>query len=285
MAVVLAATAALLLDDRTRILALPLLLFAAIGLVEDLRGVAVRVRLVLQLLAGLLTGLVLLDDDQPLTARAVALLVVAVWLTAYSNAFNFMDGVNGISATQAILAGWVYVALGLMWDLPVLTSGGAIVAAAATTFLPWNAGRAKIFLGDVGAYSLGGILGTFAVYGLLSGVPAEAALAPLALYLADTGWTLARRIRRGEPWYRAHRSHVYQRLTDVGWSHQRVTTATAFVGAAAASCFVAAAVGGSLVRVALDVVGLAILAGYLSTPSRLTSRPTRPQPADRSVHA
>jgi UDP-N-acetylmuramyl pentapeptide phosphotransferase/UDP-N-acetylglucosamine-1-phosphate transferase len=87
--------------------------------------------------------------------------------------------------------------------------------------------RARVFLGDVGSYRRGAALAVLAACAVLDGIPVEAALAPLALYLTDTAWTLQRRIRAGERWFEAHRSHTYQQLCDLGWSHQRVAAVTA----------------------------------------------------------
>ena len=72
--------------------------------------------------------------------------------------------------------------------------------------------RARVFLGDAGSYALGAALAMLAAYAVLHGIPLEAALGPLALYLADTAWTLQRRIRAGERWLEAHRTHIYQQL-------------------------------------------------------------------------
>jgi UDP-N-acetylmuramyl pentapeptide phosphotransferase/UDP-N-acetylglucosamine-1-phosphate transferase len=285
LVVALAAGIALLLNEHARIVALPLLLFAAIGLLEDLRGVAIRARLLLQLLASAATGLVLVPGGQPSYVHVLLVLAVAAWLTAYVNAFNFMDGINGISAVHAILGGTVYAVLGVLEDLPLLTAAGSLVAAASLTFLPWNAGRAKIFLGDVGSCALGGVLGAIAAYAILHGTPPEAAAGPLALYLADTGWTLARRFRHGEAWYRPHRTHAYQRLTDLGWSHQRVTVTTAVTSAVVAGCLVVASLSGLLVRAALDAACLAILAVYLAAPARLAAQRPRLRSEGRRIHA
>lgn len=272
LASVAAAGAALLLYRPTWVIVVPLLLFAAIGLAEDLRGVAVGPRLGWQLLAGTLSGLVLVSSAPTVTAAVVVVVAVAVWLTGFANAFNFMDGVNGFATVHAIVAGIVYAFLGWRYDLPVLVVAGAAVAAAAATFLPWNAGRARIFLGDVGSYGLGGVLGALAAYGLLHGIPTEAVLAPLAIQLADTGWTLARRAYRREAWYRPHRTHAYQRLTDVGWSHQRVTVVTAIISAVLCIQVLAASGGGPLLRFTLDGVAVAILSAYLASPSWLAAR-------------
>jgi UDP-GlcNAc:undecaprenyl-phosphate GlcNAc-1-phosphate transferase len=285
VATVVAVTVALGPDRLAWTILLPLLSFGAIGLMEDLRGVAIPVRLVLQILAGGATGLVLVPRKPSTAAMVLLVLAIAMWLTAYANAFNFMDGVNGISAAHAILAGTVYATLGGLHNLPLLAVGGTVVATASLAFLPWNAGRARIFLGDVGAYGLGGLFGALAAYGMLHRVPAEAAIAPLALYLADTGWTLARRVCRGEAWYRPHRTHTYQRLTDVGWSHQRVTVVTTTISAGVCVSAITASLSGVAGRTTLDLLSIVILAVYLASPSLLATRPHRRPHEERSIHA
>jgi UDP-GlcNAc:undecaprenyl-phosphate/decaprenyl-phosphate GlcNAc-1-phosphate transferase len=207
-----------------------------------------------------------------------------------------MDGVNGISALNAILAGSVYAAIGWVLDLPLLTYAGLVVATASMTFLPWNAGRAKIFLGDVGSYGLGGILGALAAYAALREAPIEAALAPLALYISDTSWTLVKRWRNGEVWYFPHRSHVYQQLTRLGWSHQRVAATTASIGAVLSCCSFASLSASTPLRVTFDALAIAAIYVYLLLPKVLhrnspgTASRTRPmnrrsknQPADTAM--
>jgi UDP-GlcNAc:undecaprenyl-phosphate/decaprenyl-phosphate GlcNAc-1-phosphate transferase len=276
VAVASAAAAGLLIHPQARLLLVPLLLYAAIGLGEDVRGISVPARLLLHAGAGAVTGVLLIPSTPVGFTAGVLLGLVTFWLTAYANAFNFMDGVNGISAVQATLAGAVYTTLGWWQGIPVLAVGGTVTAAAAITFLPWNAGRARMFLGDAGSYALGGLLGALAAYGVLHGAPAEAVLAPLALYLADTGWTLARRCWRGEPWYRSHCSHAYQRLvTRLGWSHQRVTATTALVTGTVCALGLASVGSGPLVRLALAGVAAALLAAYLAAPTMLAAKPYR----------
>ena len=140
-----------------------------------------------------------------------------------------MDGVNGISGAHALIAGVAYACYAEWGGHPFLLAASLAVAVSALLFLPWNAGRARVFLGDAGSYSLGAALAVLAADAVLRGVPVEAVLGPLALYLADTAWTLQRRIRAGERWLQAHRTHVYQRWCDAGWSHQEVTLLTGAV--------------------------------------------------------
>ena len=273
-AVVLAALVGLALAPAGGVIALPLIGYAAIGLADDLRGVRVAARLAAQYLVGLLAALVLLlDTGWPaayLVLGVLGVLGLACWLTAYVNAFNFMDGLNGMAAAHAIVGGLAFAVAGALRGLPVLAGAGLVIAAAALSFLPWNAGRARIFLGDVGSYGLGGALAVLAAYAVLHGVPAEAAIAPLALYLVDTGSTLLRRIRAGERWYEAHRTHVYQRLTDLGWSHSQVAFGTAGMSAVISACGLVSIGGSVAARVAAGLIVVALLMLYCRAPSRLT---------------
>jgi UDP-N-acetylmuramyl pentapeptide phosphotransferase/UDP-N-acetylglucosamine-1-phosphate transferase len=253
-------------------------LFAAIGLAEDLSGLSVGQRLVLQCSAGIVVACVLISPLQTTPVRlAAGAAAAAVWTTGVVNAFNFMDGVNGISAAHAVIGGVAYGCLGAWRADPFLFAAGAAVAAVALAFLPWNAARARVFLGDVGSYTLGAAVAVLAAYAVLHNVPVEAAIGPLALYLADTTWTLQRRIRAGERWFEGHRTHTYQRWCDVGWSHQRVTVVSA--AGTATLCLLGAVslTGNPALRAAADLAGAGLLASYLRSPALLARRASQPE--------
>lgn len=240
----------------------------AIGLADDLaRGLPVALRLAaLVVVAATAAGLAV--EVAGLGAWTVPAAVAAVvWIVGYTNTFNFMDGINGIAAAQAAIAG---VALGLIAaarHLPGLETAAFALAAAAVGFAPFNFPKARIFLGDAGSYFAGAWLAVLVVAALIDRVPPEAAGAPLVVFSADAGVTLARRISRHEPWHRPHRQHVYQRLVDGGWSQ---TAATATVAALVAGCSALGAVsldrGGLALRCGADVAIAALVAGYLFLP-------------------
>lgn len=154
-------------------------------------------------------------------------LVLFVWLTGYTNAFNFMDGINGIAGFQAALTGASMAWLGgqiVGWSHPsVLFS--AILGGAGVGFLPHNFPKARMFMGDVGSAPLGFLLAA-AVLALTTVcgwwmLPAFALLH--ANFVLDTGITLVRRAARGEKWHLPHREHFYQRMIRSGKSHAFVT--------------------------------------------------------------
>lgn len=242
--------------------------FAVLGFLDDLRGLPVSRRLALQATgSAIAAGLLIVPLHRGAVVTALLAVAAAAWITGLVNVFNFMDGVNGISGVHALIAGLAYACYAEWEGHPFLVAASLAVAISALLFLPWNAGRARVFLGDAGSYSLGAALAVLSADAVLRGVPAEAVLGPLALYLADTAWTLQRRIRAGERWLQAHRTHVYQQWCDAGWSHQEVTLMTAAVtivltllGAVSLSRDLPA-------RAAADLIGTTVLAVYLCSPA------------------
>ena len=247
--------------------------FGLLGLIEDLRGVSSLRRLFVQaFIAVAALPLLLRELSGPMPWRLLFACGVLLWLVSYVNAFNFMDGINGISAVQAAVAGASWWAIGNAEGITALEVGGAIVAGAAAGFAPFNFPRARGFLGDVGSYFLGAWMAVLVVIGLRAGLAPEAVVAPLSVALVDTLWTLVGRVRRGERWHEPHRDHVYQRLVAGGWSH---TGTTLFVGAflVAISCLGAMTLAISAIsaRFALDLTIAAVLVAYVQSP-RLAAR-------------
>ena len=242
--------------------------FAVIGMVEDLRGIPALARLAIQLVAAiavlpwLLAGL-----SGPIVWQLIFGTGVVLWLVSYVNAFNFMDGINGISVAQVAVAGGAWWAIGHWQGAEGLAGGAVVITLAVLGFLPFNFPRARMFLGDVGSYFLGAWLAVLAVVGLRAGIALEAMFAPLALYLADTGATLVRRARRRDTWYEPHRDHAYQRLHHQrGWSHARTTAVVALFMMACSALGALSATSSLAARVAADVVLVGVLAGYLALP-------------------
>jgi UDP-N-acetylmuramyl pentapeptide phosphotransferase/UDP-N-acetylglucosamine-1-phosphate transferase len=210
---------------------------AAVSLVDDVRSLPALVRLGWQFaaasagllaLAGASLHGGLLPGQGSEVARALAGLLGLIWVVGYANAFNFMDGINGIAAGQALLSslGMAGVALGAggRWtSAPILLC--LAVAGAAGGFLPHNFPRARMFMGDVGSAPLGFLLAILVLW--LAKDLGGWLLAPLVLlhanFVLDTAITLVRRALRGERWYEAHREHFYQRFIRSGRSHSWVT--------------------------------------------------------------
>jgi UDP-N-acetylmuramyl pentapeptide phosphotransferase/UDP-N-acetylglucosamine-1-phosphate transferase len=242
--------------------------FGLLGFADDIHHAPAMLRLLAQgLLAAAMVPLLLAGVRVPALWQLVLEFGVLIWLVSYVNAFNFMDGINGLSTVQAVIAGIYWGVIGVSRNAPALAAGGFVIAGAAAGFLPFNFPRARMFLGDVGSYFIGCWLATLVILGLRARVPVEAMVGPVAVYLADTSSTMIRRIFRGQHFLEAHREHVYQRLVAFGWSHARTTGC---VGAAITVCCllsaVTLAVDSGVSRVAVDLALCASLAIYVLLP-------------------
>ncbi|MBF0673464.1 MAG: NAD-dependent epimerase/dehydratase family protein [Salinibacterium sp.] len=240
-----------------------------LGWIEDARGLGVKIRALTQLLLGVAAAICLtaLTGTSP---WIVPLFAVAI--AGYINAANFMDGVNGISGLHGLTVGASFAAVGVISDTDWLIGSGLVLAAAFAGFLPFNIFGGKVFLGDVGSYLLGAGIAGIACAAVAAGLSPVAAVAPLAIYLADTSFTLARRVLKGEVWHEAHRAHVYQRLTDVGFSHVGSALIVTAATVACAGIGLATQDGPGHLQAGAVVCVFLICAAYLSLPKLLARR-------------
>jgi Fuc2NAc and GlcNAc transferase len=143
------------------------------------------------------------------------------------NLFNFMDGIDGIAASEAVFMAGAGAVLASVAGLTLAVSAaGWLIAATSLGFLLWNWPPARIFMGDVGSGFLGFVLAVLA----LGGTRENAIMLPVWLilggvFIVDATLTLFRRLVRRERFYEAHRSHAYQWLARRWNSHLQVTIA------------------------------------------------------------
>ena len=207
---------------------------AIIGFLDDRRGLPVKIRLPVQLLlTGAMVAVLPLDalaaaiavPAPALITAALALIAAVYWI----NIFNFMDGIDGIAASEAIfiLAAAVLLALSADASLESPTLWWLVAIVAATlTFLLLNWPPARIFMGDAGSTYLGFMIAFAAFTTIAFGwLALWQWLILVALFLTDTTITLIRRLLRREPIFKAHRLHAYQHLSRK-WGHRRVTLTT-----------------------------------------------------------
>jgi UDP-GlcNAc:undecaprenyl-phosphate GlcNAc-1-phosphate transferase len=214
-------------------------LIFAIGLLDDVRGVAPAPKLVVQCAAAavmMASGLLI----QRVTLLGVswelgwlAWPVTTVWIVGLTNAFNLIDGIDGLATGIAVLAGATCAAILIVRGHPAEAMMLAALVGAALGFLVFNFSPASIFLGDSGSLLIGFLLATTAIAGWQKGATALAAGVPLlifALPLADIATTV---VRRGLPRSGGERSsltaamrrlvepdrqHLHHRLLALGWS-------------------------------------------------------------------
>lgn len=152
------------------------------------------------------------------------LLITFLWVVGLTNAYNFMDGIDGIGGGQAAVAGVGWVVLGCLGDQPLVAVLSLLLAATSLGFLGHNWPPARIFMGDVGSAFFGY---SFAVLSVISAQndPRFVVIGVLLVwpFVFDTAFTFFRRLRNRENVFAAHRSHLYQRLVIAGYSHRFVT--------------------------------------------------------------
>lgn len=190
---------------------------------DDLYELSPKLRLFVQSLAAVvglfcIGGLQTLEFglfsiQNPILTNIFAFLLI-LW---YINLTNFIDGINGYVGTM-----FVFLAIA-----GLLFFGGphfGILAVAVLGFLYWNWNKAKIFMGDVGSTLLGYNVAIFTLY-YANQEPTNLWIWIIlfSLFWFDATLTLIRRKLNGEKLSQAHKKHAYQRLTQAGWSHFKVT--------------------------------------------------------------
>ena len=230
-------------DDRTALLAIALggVLMTLVGFVDDLWELSPAMRLAAQTVAaGILVvhGVTIEfvtnyfavgpfarwagDGNFVFFGETVAVIVTLLWVVGFTNAFNFIDGVDGLSSGVAAIGSLSLLAVALQ----VPDRGPAVlllagIAGAAIGFLRHNAGPATIFMGDAGAYLLGYVLAATSVLGALKVTAAVTVAAPLlilALPVLNITQVTVRRMRRGVSPARAGNDHLHDILRARGRS-------------------------------------------------------------------
>ena len=148
-----------------------------------------------------------------------AYFIIVLGVVWFTNLYNFMDGVDGQAATQAVCTGLLagfFFWHGGQQGIGVICFSIAIASAG---FVFWNWPPAKIFMGDAGSCTLGFYFALLAILGQQTGsVPFIVWFILLSLFIWDATLTLLMRIFKRERWYKAHTSHGFQRLLCLGYS-------------------------------------------------------------------
>jgi UDP-N-acetylmuramyl pentapeptide phosphotransferase/UDP-N-acetylglucosamine-1-phosphate transferase len=210
----------------------PIILVAGIGWLDDHRSIKAIWRLLVHVLAVAIAlwGVLIYAIAWPAAfgdklthiplLNTFLVLLIGVAFVWSINLHNFMDGINGLLATQAI---FVFLVLAQFTHDERAMACLPLWAAATAGFLPFNFPRAKIFMGDVGSGVLG-LLVALAVFWQFHS-PAGSAFSGLiacSAFVTDATCTLLSRMLQGRRWYSAHREHLYQWLARSGFSHAGV---------------------------------------------------------------
>jgi UDP-N-acetylmuramyl pentapeptide phosphotransferase/UDP-N-acetylglucosamine-1-phosphate transferase len=240
-------------------------LIATVGAIDDIRSLPAALRLLLQCIAvgGVLAALPQepqLLPQVPWWIERAGLFLGGLWLV---NLVNFMDGIDWMTVAEIVPVTGAIVVLGLSDKIePLPAMVAAALFGAILGFAPFNKPVARLFLGDVGSLPIGLLLGWLLLRLAESGHVAAAAILPL-YYVADATLTLAGRIARGEEFWRAHRTHFYQRATDTGFTIAGIVGRVFMVNLALLVLALLTVVAGNVVVSVLSIAAAAAIVGWL----------------------
>lgn len=206
---------------------------AGISIYDDVHRCSFKTKLGGQLLAiciAIASGIVIDVTHLPWLAEVhwgwYAYPLTFVWILGLTNAYNFMDGLDGMAATTTVIAAIFLSVISFQQGSHFIYLASLILAAAASGFLVFNLPPARIFMGDVGSTFFGLVFAVMAVIAArYDHSHTSLFVVPLLLlhFIFDTTFTFLRRLIGGEQVFMAHRTHLYQLLNRLGYSHSQVT--------------------------------------------------------------
>lgn len=243
---------------------------AIIGILDDRHNLPASIRYLIQLAAAGIALFCFGPLPQPwltsfgLPGQLTAYILSLIGITALINFYNFMDGLDGLVAgVTAVQLSFLalYLNQPLWW----------LLVAALFGFLRWNWSPAKIFMGDVGSTVLGATV-AIALLNADNPIQAWTALAITLPLTADAIYTLIRRLIRRENIFKAHRSHLYQRLQQSGWTHGQVASTYISITLLIALSILLWGIVGAWIGLAVVVVAMIAGEVYLSRERETTQK-------------
>ncbi len=197
-----------------------------LGLYDDVRGARPWQKLAVQTTAavGLFAAGFRVEvitnplSHQPLELGWVSLPVTVLWLVAISNAFNLIDGLDGLAAGVGFFATLALFLMAVLTFMPFVAAIAVVMAGSLLGFLPFNFSPARIYLGDSGSLTTGLVLAALAVESAQKGPVLITVAIPLMIFglpLLDVGVTTVRRFLSGQPLFHRDQEHLHHRLVRI----------------------------------------------------------------------
>ena len=207
-------------------------LVAAVGIVDDVRGLSASTKL---LAVTLVACVPVIGFDMRFDRIGIPFLgildfgpaavpITLLWIALVANLVNLIDGMDALAAGIVAIAAASFALLAASFDRMTAAALAAIACGAALAFLRHNYHPAKIFMGDTGALALGFLLGALAVQGVLKTAATIALAAPLlvlAVPILDTSFVVLKRLKYRRPPWGADHNHFYHRFLRIGFSQRR----------------------------------------------------------------
>lgn len=213
-------------------LLVPGTLIFLLGIYDDIRGAKPYVKFSVQAIAGCILyafGMQIFDLPVLLGHHHlpwfVSLPLTVIWVLAITNAFNLIDGLDGLAAGAALFSTLVVFVVSMMSRNPVVTLLTLALAGTILGFLRFNFNPATIFLGDCGSQFIGFMLSALALSGAQKSPTIVAVAIPVVSFglpILETGLSILRRLISGRPVFTADREHIHHKLLARGLSHRQV---------------------------------------------------------------
>ena len=223
------------IDHQLRGILLGTVVIVVLGLIDDISPLPALLKFVVQIGAALipvLSGVRIEVFTNPNFFSSSAYLelgrwavpITVFWIVAITNSVNFIDGLDGLAVGVSSIATFSMLVIAMMLMMPNIAVVAAALAGACVGFMPYNLNPAKIFMGDVGATSIGFILACLSVQGLFKFYALISFAVPfmiLALPIFDEVFAIVRRLLKGQSPMAPDRGHVHHRLIDMGFNQKQ----------------------------------------------------------------
>jgi UDP-GlcNAc:undecaprenyl-phosphate/decaprenyl-phosphate GlcNAc-1-phosphate transferase len=211
---------------------LPASLIFLLGLFDDLMAIAPTVKFGAQIVAGVLVfcsgyrvfHLPIFFGTRPLS-WIVSLLATVFWVLLVTNAFNLLDGLDGLAAGSALFSILTLMAVSLLHGRVLISLLAMALAGAILGFLRFNFNPATIFLGDCGSLFIGFLLSVLSIAASEKGSTAVVIAIPIVSFglpILETSISVIRRLLSGQPLFKADRLHIHHKLLERGLSQRQV---------------------------------------------------------------
>jgi UDP-GlcNAc:undecaprenyl-phosphate GlcNAc-1-phosphate transferase len=210
----------------------PAILIFLLGVYDDVRPVGPYVKFLVQAIAGAMLfagGLRILDLPVLFGTHVFSwytgLRLTIIWVMAITNAFNLIDGLDGLAAGSALFSTLVVFVVAILGNMSLISLIALALAGATLGFLRYNFNPATIFLGDCGSLFIGFMLSAMALYGAQKAPTIIAVAIPVVSFglpILETSLSVVRRFISGRPVFTADSEHIHHKLLQLGMSHRQV---------------------------------------------------------------
>lgn len=246
-------------------------IIVATGVVDDMREISAKAKLVGQLIAALIVifvggiqiDMITLPFVGELNFGMLSIPLTILWIVGITNAINLIDGLDGLAAGVSTIALITLAIMAIIMGNMFVLAIAAILAASTFGFLFYNFHPAKIFMGDTGALFLGFMISVLALLGFKN-VTVVSLIIPviiLGVPISDTFFAIVRRVRMKKKWSDPDKSHLHHRLLDMGFTHRQtvlIIYGIAIMFGLAAIIFSMAKVWGAILLVAVILTAIEI---------------------------